>query len=119
MNVPVEAAVETPETGELPVIENPNLVEKVTLILTACGHPQPSFWEGGVHEHARTVCDSSIQRFLINRYWREMLGALDLDTINARYCLLDPKECSVEDWLRAFEEGVAEFVVKHQIGVLH
>ena len=120
MNTPADAAVETTqEVGELPVVENPHLVQKVTNLLAANGHPQPAFWEAGVHEHAHVVCDDKIQRFLINRYWREFLGGLEIDTINARYCLLDPKECSVEDWLRTFEEGVVEFVVKHQIGVLH
>lgn len=106
-------------TGDLPVAENPLLVGKITQVLRDLGHPTPEFWEAQVHPHAHSVADDGIQRFLINRYWRETLGALDDDTINARYCLIEPKECSVEDWLRSFREGVAPAVVKLQVGVLH
>lgn len=117
MNVPVE---ETPAaTGELPVVENPHLVPKITALLAKAGHPTPAVWEEEIHEHAKIVCDDGVQRFLINRYWREKLGALEVDSMNARYCLLEPKGCSVDDWLRAFEEGVVTFIVKHQVGVLH
>lgn len=121
MNAPAEAVATevVQEVGDLPPLVNPGLVTKITEVLAMAGHPQPSFWESAVHPDAHVVCDDKIQRFLINRYWREYLGALDIETINARYCLLDPKEASVPDWLRAFEEGVAKFCVEHQIGVLH
>lgn len=117
MNDPIEVAHDV-EDAQAPLV-NPGLVGKVTELLGMAGHPTPASWEAGVHPDAHVVCDDGIQRFLINRYWRETLGAMDADTINARYCLLNPKECSVEDWLRAFEEGVVKCIMEHNVGVLH
>jgi hypothetical protein len=98
-----------------PVV-NPQLVGKITALLAAAGHPNPALWESQVHPDAHNVCDHGIQRFLINRYWRETLGSLDADTINARYCLL--AEGSIPDWERAFSEGVVPCIIKNNVPAL-
>lgn len=101
------------QPAELQPPVNPNLVPKVTELLAAAGHPRPADWEQYVHPDALVVPDEGIQRFLINRYWRETLGALDVDTLNARYCLV--QEGSVDDWVRAFREGVVKCIVANNV----
>lgn len=101
------------EMGAVAPAVNPELVKQITGILRAAGHPRPTDWEAKVHPDAHVVCDPLIQRFLINRYWRETIGALDFDTMNVRYCLV--QEGPTDDWLRLFNQGVVKCIVDNQL----
>lgn len=101
------------EIGAVAPTVNPELVPKITAILAEAGHPRPNDWEAKVHPDAHVVHDASIQRFLINRYWRETLGALPIDTMDIRYCLVE--QGSTEDWLRLFKQGVVKCIVDNNI----
>lgn len=101
------------DIGSLLPVENPNLVFKITAILSESGHKRPADWESRVHPDALHVHDEKIQRFLINRYWRETIGALAQETMDIRYCLVE--QGSLEDWLRLFRTGVAPCIVENHL----
>lgn len=90
-------------------------IEAITALLVAGGHPQPSLWLAGLDQGAFEVKDESIQRFLINRYWRMQIQGLNEDTLNVRYCLVDEAHIPTADWLRIFTEGVLPCILKNKI----
>lgn len=102
----------------MPETQTRDLVCEVTSILRNLGHPNPSFWENQIPEDAKHYPEESVRRFLINQYWREQLGAIDLrgegNTIGDRFCLIE--DGSIEDWLRLFREKVAKSVLWYRIG---
>lgn len=54
------------------------------------------------------------QMFLLNRYWRLQLIAVDTESsLEARSCLID--DIPNDDWLRLFQEGVLPFISKHNL----
>lgn len=91
--------------------QNKNLVEHIVLILMKANHPQPDFWVNQVHPDVYITPDVNIQRFLINRFWRNYIGQFQENTLEVRHCLID--QGSIEDWLRLFEQGVAPCVMRN------
>lgn len=87
------------------------LVNIVSEILAKHGHPNPTEWETLVHKDAFISPDQGIQRFLINRYWRELVGLFPENTIQVRHCLID--QGSIADWLRLFEQGVVPCIIRN------
>lgn len=87
------------------------LVNIITEMLTKHGHPEPMQWEQFVHKDAFVSPDQGIQRFLINRYWRECVGLFPENTIQVRHCLID--QGSIADWLRLFEQGVIPCIIRN------
>lgn len=47
---------------------------------------------------------------LLNRYWRDYLGRLPNNTMDARTYLVD--ECTLPEWIRLFETGVLPVVLE-------
>lgn len=90
-------------------------IEAVTALLIAGGHPNPQLWLQELHPDAFATNNDSIQRFLINRYWRMQLQKLDENTIDARFCLVDEAHVKTVDWLRVFKEGVLPCILSHQL----
>ena len=97
-------------------IEPINLVSVITTMLFNAGHPNTTAWQQTLHPDAFTTTDPKIQRFLINRCWRPLIGVVQgEDTLNIRYCLVDQGEIS--DWLRLFETGVLPCIIKHSLPI--
>lgn len=97
---------------EVIVAEVPGiLVKKITDILSKLGHARPADWTLELHPDASITTDQGIQRFLINRCFRIILGKVTTeDTINTRFCLVDTGE--IDRWLELFEDGVARTIVR-------
>ena len=87
------------------------LVQVITDLLRKHNHPAPSEWESQVHQDAFISPDQGIQRFLINRYWRQEIGLYNENTIAIRQYLID--QGSINDWLRLFEQGVIPCVIRN------
>lgn len=89
-------------------------VQAVTELLTEAGHPEPTKWLNGLDFRATdTSYDQNTRRFLVNRHWRPILGMVNEDTTNARYCLMD--EGPMYTWLLLFKESVLPVIIKHQL----
>ena len=58
---------------------------------------------------------SSVQRFLLNRYWNQELIFSEKPSIEERYCLIP--NGTVEDWLRLFKAKVLPFVIAHDLPI--
>lgn len=58
---------------------------------------------------------SSVQRFLLNRYWNQELIFAEKPSIEERYCLIP--NGTVEDWLRLFKAKVLPFVIAHDLPI--
>ncbi len=67
-------------------------------------------WKALLSPNAVGCTDIGLQRFLINRRWREILGCMGIDTIDARFCLVD--QGYISDWLRLFKDGVIPCLLK-------
>jgi hypothetical protein len=90
-----------------------NLAYAVTEMMRAAGHPAPEVWMQGLHPDIWITNDQGLQRFHINRYWRVQIGALEEDTIDIRYCLVDTGQ--IADWLRLFGGEVVKCIIKHKL----
>ncbi len=91
--------------------EGKRLVQVISELFEKHGHPAPRAWEQFVHQDAFISLDFGIQRFLINRYWREVVGMYPENTLHVRQCLID--HGSIDDWLRLFEQGVIPCVMRN------
>lgn len=100
-----------------PEFEMPtSLVDFVSNMLSVAGHPNPTGWTAYVHADAMVTNDLNIQRFLINRAWRSIIGRLeqhDVDTMDVRFCLVDTGE--IKDWCRLFQESVLPCILEFQL----
>lgn len=97
-----------------PTEESIDPVSAVTALLTEAGHPEPNKWIAGLDDRASNqMFDQNSRRFLVNRYWRPILGMVEEDTTIARYCIMD--EGSMYIWLLLFKESVIPVIVKHQL----
>lgn len=88
-----------------------NLADSICDILAKYNHPDPVGWKQYLHPDVFKTPDLNVQRFLINRYWRQEIGLYPENTINVRSYLIDQGEFS--DWLRLFEEGVVQCVLRN------
>jgi hypothetical protein len=86
-----------------------SLVDFVITTLEEQGHPDPTDWCEKLHPDALEVEDPNVQRFLINRTLRTVLGSHE-NTIDARFCLVDTG--NVDDWARLFKTAVAKRLVE-------
>jgi len=94
--------------------EPTNLVHALTTLLTAAGHPRPDDWTRGLHEDANLTPDTSIQRFLINRNLRLILGECKTEnTIDVRYCLVDSGD--IKEWVRLMETMIVPCLVRNNL----
>lgn len=91
--------------------EGKRLVQVISELLEKHGHPASREWEASVHQDAFISLDRGVQRFLINRYWRDTIGLFSENTLQVRQCLIDSG--SFEDWLRLFETGVIPCVIRN------
>lgn len=94
------------------------LADILTDFLRAQGHPNPEGWKSNpvssVHPDHLTA-NEDIQRFLINRQLRILLGNTTLDTINLRIMLDGNGE--IKTWLKDMEVNIVPFMVKNEIGL--
>jgi len=99
-------------------IVEPNLVSRISEILAAHHHPNPTGWEAGLHPDALSHPEESVRRYQINKYWRKALSPIDIsgegNTIAERFCLIE--DGTTEDWLRLFDHTVVRCIIKYQIG---
>ena len=97
------------------------LIPLVTNVLIKLNHNRPNDWVLGLHPDAKSFMKNDftpavldIQRFLINRHLRYILGTCTAEnTMDARYCLVDKGD--LDNWLRLIETGVAPTLVKHNL----
>lgn len=54
---------------------------------------------------------STVQRFLLNRYWTQQLMASPSPSIEERYCLIP--NGTIEDWIKLFNAKVVPFLVSN------
>ena len=90
-----------------------NLIDKITSILARQGHKNPTFWSN--HELILTAKNSGskqYERLYVNRYWRQYLGNLQVNTLTARFCLDDNE--AEKTYLNYFESIVAPVIVSNQ-----
>lgn len=95
-------------------------VESITAILARAGHPCPQSWLPGLSPDVMAAeGDPQYQRFLINRYWRAVLGnfevATGIDTKSARFCL--PDAGTQAQWLNLFETGVVPCIIANNLPI--
>lgn len=57
--------------------------------------------------------ESSVQRYLLNRYWQTQLLASPAQSIEERYCLIP--NGTVTDWLHLFRSKVMPFLVANNL----
>lgn len=88
------------------------LVREITQALAEAGHPNPERWTAVVQ--AKTYGASpKLQRFLINRSLRLILGGCEEDSTAVRYCLFDDGDHG--DYLKIFKDVVAPFMIKNNL----
>lgn len=94
-----------------------DLVQEITSILIKHSHPTPTDWHSKVNPDVYTQSDEGIRRFLINQFWRNALGKVDLytenNTMGERFCLVE--DGSIDDWLRLFDTQVAPSIIKYRV----
>lgn len=56
---------------------------------------------------------SSIQRYLLNRYWNNQLMLATEPSVDVRFCLIHNGEIS--DWIRLFQQKVLPFAIEHNL----
>jgi hypothetical protein len=82
-----------------------NLTNKITNILAQLGHPNPAFWISDP-----ILCNTTLsERQSVNRYWRQYLGNLNVDTSEGRFCLNDNEQES--SYLFYFKTKVAPLII--------
>lgn len=105
-----EQAAQEAQAPAAPALEA-NLVDYVTNRLSESGHPNPSYWQGGLHPDAFTTHEFGIHRFLVNRQLRLVLGNLQTNTTQERFCLVDGG--TADDWKRLFEDKILPCLIKN------
>ena len=87
------------------------LVREITDLFASMGHTNPQRWLESV-DALSTLRNSPshLQRFLINRHWRVVLGLQDRSTEAERYHLFDDGD-DVDVWLKVFANNVAPTIV--------
>ncbi len=93
------------------MVQEKRLVDQISELLGKHGYPFPRDWHNFVHQDAFISQDQGIQRFLINRYWRDVIGLYNESTLDVRQCLID--HGSIDDWLRLFEQGVIPCIIRN------
>jgi hypothetical protein len=95
-------------------------LDSITAILERAGHPCPQSWLPTLSPDVMaSENDPQYQRFLINRYWRAVLGNFEvstgIDTKQARFCLLDSG--TEAQWLNLFETGVVPCIINNNLPI--
>lgn len=87
---------------------------QITDILASLSHPRPGQWASSLTPDVfNGEVPPQAQRYFINRYWRDVIGRLQINTMNIRYCLVD--EGDFEHWLVLFREQVAPCIVENNL----
>lgn len=86
-----------------------HLVDEIDSLMAAAGHPNPTSWKANLDPEALASQNHDIQRYLINREWRQIMLAVSDEELPAtkvaRKHLLDTP-CAAVDYLRFFKEKV-------------
>lgn len=89
-------------------------VAAVTTLLERAGHPNPVAWQDGLAPEAFDQdLTKEVRRFHVNRQWRTLLGMLEEDTTNARFCLVD--QGGLYGWLVLFNTEIVPLAVKYKL----
>ncbi len=96
--------------------QDPDLVAELTKLFSELGHPNPQGWQAGSNIQEAIPAAPKLQRFLINRHWRIVLGRQPFSTTAQRFCLQD-SDCTNEEFVRVFTTEVAPTIVKHALTV--
>jgi hypothetical protein len=95
-----------------------DLPKEISALLAKAGVASPEEWKSNLKEEALTSDDIDIQRFLINRTWRQILcsgPATTMDTTrDARSALID-SPVRPKDYLRFFEELIIPCALRHNL----
>ena len=91
-----------------------SLIDEVTGAFVEAGHPHPEAWKGYLNPVAMATQDLSVQRFLINRALRLIIGLVTSEnTMDVRFCLVDNGE--FRDWVRLFRTEVLPCLMRNRV----
>lgn len=100
------------------VLNYTNLFEEVSKIMAELGHHDPEGWKREIPPAIFTAQDLNVQRFHINRVWRQILLSLPMEcadqTREARSCLVDTL-CEPIDYLRFFRLHVIPCAIRFAV----
>ena len=93
---------------------DPDAVAEITELFREAGHPNPEAWlSHPLIQEAKTAAPK-LQRFLVNRYWRDQLGALEKSTTPERFCLQDGDVNHLE-YVKVFKQIVVPTIVEYKL----
>lgn len=92
-----------------------DLVQEVRKILMEAGLGQklPGAYDNNHYIIEAANKPSSIQRYILNRYWNHQLLTCNANSMDQRYCLIPNGEIS--DWIDLFKSSVLPFIVEHNL----
>lgn len=91
------------------------LVDKITALLVSVNHPNPDLWKQNEFIQCIGEADNILERLYVNRYWRQWLYNLPINTTVQRFALNDQEE--EEEYLNIFSKVVLPLVVEYEIKV--
>ncbi len=100
------------KTHITPIPAEVRLTDLVTERLQVAGHAEPEAWQVGLDRVAYQTPDQNLQRFMINRRLRSLIGNFPTDTFETRTYLID--DGSLEDWVQCLEGKIIPCLLDHQ-----
>lgn len=91
------------------------LVDKITELLINANHPNPHEWKENSFIQAIGEADNVLERLYVNRYWRQWLFNLPINTTTQRFALNDQEEES--EYLNIFSNIIIPLVIEYEIKV--
>jgi len=93
-----------------------DLIKEVRNSLLSVGlHSKIEFYDNNRFILEANNKSSSIQRFLLNRYWNQQLLCSNTPSIEVRYCLIPNGD--VVDWLRLFRTMVLPYILENNLPI--
>jgi len=100
------------------VLDYSRLADEISKIMVELGHHDSEGWKREIPPACLNVGDLNVQRFHINRVWRQILLSLPMEyadqTREARSCLVDTL-CEPIDYLRFFRLYVIPCAIKFAV----
>lgn len=89
-----------------------DLVAEITQLFAQANHPNPTGWHSAPEIQEAMPAAPKLQRFLISRYYRLKLAALQKDTTTERF-VLGSIDTTDKDYLDWFNRSVVPTIVQY------